>query len=1463
MLRRPLAWIALLVILVVVFADSALAQSTTVVISEFRTGGSGGGNDEFIELLNISSSPVNISGWKVKGSNNTGGGTSPPRATIPANTILEPGQFYLLTNSNGYSGSVPGNQTYGTGISDNGGIALTLANDQLVDQVGMSAGSAFQEGTPLPTFPGSNSTNQSRQRKPGGCSGGTQDTDDNTADFLPLGPSDPQNLASNRLPAAAAGPVTTLEDMLSAAISGDPRDASQTIASVTILALPTNGTLESPAGNTIGTGTFAVADVFYRPNMDFFGSDSFSYQVTDSGTCPNISAPSTVTVNVTPVNDRPTFTKGPNQTATKGDVQQTVVGWATSLSKGPANEASQNLVGFTLTPDDPTVFDVPPAVDVTTGTLTYTPSTANTGTATITITLQDDGGTADGGLDTSLAQMFTITINDVNQPPTFTVGANQTVDEDAGAQTVPDWATGVSAPEPGQTVTFMITGNTNPSLFSAGPTVTTTGTTATLAYTPTPNVSGSATITLVAKDDGGTALGGMDTSAPQMFTITVNPVNDPPTFTIPVGTATTTQNSGPQTRLAFVTQINAGAPDEAGQTLTFNVMNNNNTLFSAQPTLTIQGGDPTQADLAFTPAMNQTGMATVTVTLSDGQAMNGTSAAQMFTIEVTPVNQQPTFTVQTPNQTVNEDAGAQTVTSWATSISAPEQGQVVTFMVTGNTNTALFSAGPAVSVSGSNGNLTYTPATNANGSATITIVAKDDGGTQNGGVDTSAPLTFTITVNPVNDPPSFTKGPNQSVVEDAGPQSVSGWATAISAGPGESGQTVTFTVTNDNNTLFSAQPAVASNGTLTYTPAADANGSATVSVTAMDDGGVLNGGVNQSAAQTFTITVTPAADAPVAGNLTVTTGEEESVSFVLPGSDPDGDAVTFTVTQPPTNGSLGGTAPNLTFTPETYFTGTVQLGFTVSNSGGSAAGTVTIVVAPAEGRLVATLENPEPPGADRFGTAITAVGTTLFAVGAPLDDRAAAVDTGSVYVFDAASGAPTLTIPNPGGADGDQFGAAIAALGGKLLIGAPATSVGGQAGAGAAYVIDATTGMVDRVILNPAASAGAGFGSAVAVDPTRNEILVGTPRAMLAGMSAGAVYIFDATTGAFVRVLDNPDPATGDRFGAAIATGSVFIGAPGDASPGGSVDRGALHSFDSATGMLLFTTPGLVQLTGAGFGASVATVPQGILVGAPASLPFGGGRAGQAMLVARTTGGFLFSITNPTPAAGDEFGARVALAGTLFAISAPRAPLGNFSGTGVVHLVDGGSGRLVRTIENPTPASGDDFGRGLAALGSGTLAIGAPEATSAGVGSAGVVQVIAINLRPVAIPQSIGSTGGALNIRLGATDANGDSLTFRVVTPPTNGSLNGTPPNLAYTPNPGSRTDSFTFVADDGRLTSLPATISIGTFAAGGIGGGGGCAASEGRGATSPTALLPVLLGLAGLLLIRRRLRVRAARASV
>src|SRR5262245_15262827 len=125
---------------VLIQGDTLRAVSTTVVISEFRVRGPNGAADEFVELFNVSASPVNIGGWKINGSNNAAGTST--RVTIPANVMLGPGCFYLITNSSTtggpYSGAVPGNLTFSVGITDDGGIGLLDGANVAIDQVGMS-----------------------------------------------------------------------------------------------------------------------------------------------------------------------------------------------------------------------------------------------------------------------------------------------------------------------------------------------------------------------------------------------------------------------------------------------------------------------------------------------------------------------------------------------------------------------------------------------------------------------------------------------------------------------------------------------------------------------------------------------------------------------------------------------------------------------------------------------------------------------------------------------------------------------------------------------------------------------------------------------------------------------------------------------------------------------------------------------------------------------------------------------------------------------------------------------------------------------------------------------------------------------------------------------------------------------------------------------------------------------------
>ena len=133
----------------------------------------------------------------------------------------------------------------------------------------------------------------------------------------------------------------------------------------------------------------------------------------------------------------------------------------------------------------------------------------------------------------------------------------------------------------------------------------------------------------------------------------------------------------------------------------------------------------------------------------------------------------PTFTLENnPNQVVNENSGAQSVAGFASS----NGGAGVTYVVSDDNN-PLFSAQPVIDA---NGNLTYTPAVNANGSTNVTVQAQDTNGD-------SDPQTFSITVL-VNQPPSFFVPPTGTTVLESNINeavTVSGFATNISVGPGD------------------------------------------------------------------------------------------------------------------------------------------------------------------------------------------------------------------------------------------------------------------------------------------------------------------------------------------------------------------------------------------------------------------------------------------------------------------------------------------------------------------------------------------------------------------------------------------------------------------------------------------------------------------------------------------------------
>ena len=188
------------------------------------------------------------------------------------------------------------------------------------------------------------------------------------------------------------------------------------------------------------------------------------------------------------------------------------------------------------------------------------------------------------------------------------------------------------------------------------------------------------------------------------------------------------------------------------------------------------------------------------------------------------------------------------------------------------------------------GSFSYTPDANFNGADSFVYHAND-------GIDDSNTATVSITITLVNDEPSFTTS-DQSVGENDGPISVPGFTNFNPGATDEAGQTATYSVSNDNNGLFSSQPAVSPAGELTFEPAVDTTGSAIVTISVQDNGGTGNGGDDTSPDQTFSITVNP--NFPPTANAGADKIVTEGDNVVLDGSgstDSDGTITSYLWTQ--------------------------------------------------------------------------------------------------------------------------------------------------------------------------------------------------------------------------------------------------------------------------------------------------------------------------------------------------------------------------------------------------------------------------------------------------------------------------------------------------------------------------------------------------------------------------------------
>jgi VCBS repeat-containing protein len=382
-------------------------------------------------------------------------------------------------------------------------------------------------------------------------------------------------------------------------------------------------------------------------------------------------------------------------------------------------------------------------------------------------------------------------------------------------------------------------------------------------------------------------------------TLTILGLNDPTTATNATQSHTYDENQGSPVALDPIVASDPDANDQITATLNLSdsaagTLAAPGAVF-ANGSLTVTGTvadvNAALATLTFTPNAGYHQDFHIGVNLSDGLEDGATAATGKISMTLIPAPGRPV--ASDGGFTINEDSGTHNSILVGSVSTATDPLNAPTFGLAGTAATK----GVVTITDPVTGAFTYTPNANANGTDTFQFQVTDSHGV------TSAMKTVTVTINPVNDVPRFHVGPDQTVIEDAGNQSTTFFATNVLPASldatDEFNQTIDFIVTNDNNALFSEQPTISSVGTLVFKGAPNASGSAVVTVRIHDNGGTANGGVDTSETQTFTIHITPVEDAPVASDIEVSLPENSTVGTVvgtISGSDADpGNTLTYSI----------------------------------------------------------------------------------------------------------------------------------------------------------------------------------------------------------------------------------------------------------------------------------------------------------------------------------------------------------------------------------------------------------------------------------------------------------------------------------------------------------------------------------------------------------------------------------------
>ncbi|HCG8857168.1 TPA: tandem-95 repeat protein, partial [Vibrio parahaemolyticus] len=715
-----------------------------------------------------------------------------------------------------------------------------------------------------------------------------------------------------------------------------------------VVSLDTNN---GPANGTVSVNP--DGSVTYTPNDNYYGADSFTYIVTSGG----VSESTTVSVDVTPVNDAP---------VAKDDTAITDEDTPVTIDVLPNDT---DIDGDKLSIQSASVPETQGKVEIVDGKLVFTPAENFHGDAEITYTITDGALTDQATVN--------VTVNAVNDTPVVESSiADQTLAEDFTPYTI-DLNTAFSDVDnvDGE-LTFSVSGNSNIQVAIVNGIAT---------FTPTAAWNGSEVLTFTATDPSGESISqtvnftvapvadivadkttvvedtptiikvlGNDTFEGDDKVVSLDTNNGPANGTVsvnPDGSVTYSPNDNYHGADSFTYIVTSGGVSES-TTVNVDVTPVNDVPVAKDDTATTQedtavtidvlpndtdiDGDTLRIDsasvpsdqgtveivdgkLVFTPAENFNGNAEITYTVTDGQL---TDEAKV-TVTVNPVNDAPTIKVDAVESITEDAVSIDTVVAALTVRDTDTPEDQLAVSLENNSNGYFVLVGNEVKLTQAGVDAVNNDELNLK-DLTISASVSD-------GVNPTANDSDSLIVNRINDAPTVENAiADQELSEDFATYTID-----LNDAFKDSDSALNFSVSGNSNVLVSIE-----NGIATISPTADWNGSETLTFTATDPSG-------ESISQTVNFTVAPVADI-VADKATVV--EDTSTVIKVLGNDTfegDGKVVSLDANNGPANGTVSVNPDgSVTYTPNDNYHGTDSFTYIVTSGGVSESTTVNVDVTP-------------------------------------------------------------------------------------------------------------------------------------------------------------------------------------------------------------------------------------------------------------------------------------------------------------------------------------------------------------------------------------------------------------------------------------------------------------------------------------------------------------------------------------